>query len=454
MQNQMEVNIEKKFKDRLSNLNKLEEKIHSSKHHIQKLKKSLQNAQRINYLLLEQLFDLKKGTSYTNPVVWLNEVFSTIETLRGNEAQLRKTLSEKEKKIKDLKLQKIFLAEKLKCYVSHYPPSNPLVSQTKKRPTYTSNQRKNKLENISKKNQNDQSADNLGVRIKNEPKLLMIEQLTNLGIIQMRIVRLNNYRYEQHLMISRLQLDFKIIVEKWVELGRTMPIHNVTDLNNVKRGSWINLVWKWFTNDYQPEENEKTAELSKIICDLQANLSSYEDLLQNMNANFERFNQNEEFYTKEIAELKERLTGLLENEKRNLEITDKLNKELLMVNEQNSQFKDKISKLELQADQYKLELEQLRRKGMKKLQQANIDQKKNIQEMVKRANQSPNNAIQGFPRELKKNVKPPLAQSSQVNNLKRQTTPANSNTKLKLDLMKKFYPQASNQASIFNPFKY
>jgi chromosome segregation ATPase len=456
MERQPNVNIDQTFKDQSGNLNVIDQKIHSSKHHIQKLKKSLQNAQRINNLLLEKLSSLKQRNPDTNPVAWLNEVFATLETLRGNEAQLRKTLSDKEKKIKDLKLQKVFLSEKLKCNVSLYPPSNPLSRQLIKRSTYTSIKEKDMLEKIAKENQTYQMPDNIEISIKNknEPNPLVIEQLTNLGLLEMRIVRLNNYRTEQNLMVHRLQLDFKAVLDKWVDFGGTMPIHNVTDLNNVKRGSWINLVWKWLMNDYQTEENEKTTELMKIISDLQANLSSYEDLLHNMNLNFERFNQNEEVYTKEIAELKERLSGLLVNEKRNLEITDKLNSELLLVNEQNIQFKDKINELELQADQYRLELEQLRRKGTKKFQQANSDQKKNNLELGKRANQIPNGTIPGLTRELKQNVRSPLGQSSQMNNLKRQTAPANSNASRKLDLMKKFYPHASNQASIFNPFKY
>jgi len=463
MKSQLDVDNGGTINKKLRNLHELEEKIHSSKHHIQKLKKSLQNALRLNSTLNEKITILHKESHETtlrqDHIIWLDDVFDALNNLRSNEAKLRKTLSDKEKRIKDFKLQKAFLLQQVEYYKTRCLSKN-LSSNLIKRSTFNTSKKENKVEKVLEPNRDTVSPTTLKVRELNEPQLLIIEQLNNLEMMHAKILRLNTYRYEQYLLMYRLQLDYKVILEKWVSQDRTMPIHNVSELNNVKRGSWIKLVWKWLMNDYHLEENEKTVDLSNTIKDLQSRLSSYEELLLSMNSNFERFNQNEQLYTTEIAALKEQLLALTENEKRNLEISDKLKSEVLMVSEQNSLLKDKTIELELQAEQYKLELEQLRRKGREKFQQfnqsnkINKDQTKNNLEMLKKANQSQNGPISGLARESKKTAKPSAVQKSQMNNLKRPLTQANSSINTKIDLMKKFYPQASNQGSIFNPFKY
>jgi hypothetical protein len=294
----------------------------------------------------------------------------------------------------------------------------------------------------------------------NQSQILIIEQLNNLGMIHLKMLRLSTFRYEQYITINHLQLDYNVILKKWVNQGRTLPIHNVPGLNIVKRGSWIKLVWKWLFNDDHLEEDEKTLDLSNTIKDLQSRLSAYEDLLLNMNSNFERFNQNEQLYTKEIAELKEQLMDLIENEKRNLEITDQLKGEVLSVCEQNSLLKEKIIELELQTEHYKLEIEQLRKRGKEKIHQinqsikVNKDQKKMNQEILQKVTQSQSSPNPALIRELKKTVKPNAAQTSQRSKQSKPLTQGNSRIQTKLELMKKFYPQASTQGSVFNPFKY
>ena len=69
------------------------------------------------------------------------------------------------------------------------------------------------------------------------------------------------------------------------------PAQNQHEMYEIKKGSWLNMAWQFWSNDNETQYFEKTEQLNRTIKDLQQGLKYYESLLEKMNAHFQ---QNEE----------------------------------------------------------------------------------------------------------------------------------------------------------------
>lgn len=133
----------------------------------------------------------------------------------------------------------------------------------------------------------------------------------SIKLIERKINELSDLKKKDYL---KLGTDYQIFHENWAIKEIIMPIHHEMDMNNIKRGSWLELAWNWLNGDKQTQYLEKTAELQSTINELKATVSSYEEVLEKLSKQFDQYEKNEELYLQEMVDLKENLQAIAGSE--------------------------------------------------------------------------------------------------------------------------------------------
>lgn len=450
----------------------LQDRLFSSKYDIQPNRKSLQNDQdnkmSFNEISNQKnlIFSVHKEKSY-NPQdallqteMIIGEIRHYLRHLRLEEGKWRKDKKRKELMIKQFVLQK----KQIKREIAEY---KHLAAIHEKRNQFYKNALQRKSGNGNKK---------VCHLLKHEARRLEpgasypitqkgMDKKQRIKLIERKINELSDLKKEDYLMIQKLGSDYQIFHENWAIKEIIMPIHHEMDMNNIKRGSWLELAWNWLNGDKQTQYLEKTVELQSTINELKATVSSYEEVLEKLSKQFDQYEKNEELYMREMVDIKENLHAIAGSEDEYLYEIQQLKEEIQEYKQKNISLEKKISELDRLKEELDAKSQQLKEyenmnnqpslppqnmqksKLSKKMKQQNaISQRSQRTEMRQfeqkqssvRRSRTPN--VNGMPRNM--------------NNQPRQLNPSQQRAQNKLDLIQKFYPQARSQSSVFNPFKY
>ncbi|MGD6854434.1 hypothetical protein ACQCVO_05105 [Bacillus infantis] len=281
--------------------------------------------------------------------------------------------------------------------------------------------------------------------------------------LQSSLAGMMTMREEQTKWFGEMKGTFQHITEKWVTDGFTMPTPEEQDVNTMKRGSWIHLLRSWWNNESQTQSLAKLEELQDKIKELHSLLSSYENLLSDMNGHFERYKENEVQYTSEMKELKEQIRDFIKRDEEYLQKTKELEAELADYKEQNLKLGGKVKEMEQRDKELKTKVETMKKRSAGKIQQAKnaASQRQDQDKMHPRQNQnlmgnSQRSAAMMMPPRKPESAKDQTAEMAEAL-IRRARDKArndkNQNQDNKMELIQKYYPQAKSQSSVFNPFK-
>lgn len=499
-----EVNVEPASFD----IDSLEEKLYSSRLDIQRLKKILQNCEDKKLKFLNQLNDLQEAATKVNAklplelketvrdqnqnnaliqtVSIVDEIRHYLKLIRMEEGKLKLDRDKKDRLLKDFKLQKNYLVKEIADYkqlnVIHEQRTRYLETalNNKKRMMEKKTIKAEQFQNILIESYKDQIMKlNSTVRkheqtinyYKNQSVQInttLYEKNVHLASVEKKLIRLMETKTRHHNLMKEIEVEYQDIREKWANIGLPMPIQEEQNLNNIKRGSWIQLFWNWWNNESQTQYLVKTEEVQNTIKELQLTLSTYENLLEKMNSHFDRYKQNEQEFAKEIMELKEQMQVLIDMEEEYLKKAEKQENELLNYKDQNFALEQKLKEMEIQAEEYKAKVEQLKKKDSDNTRQINKtiqslqEREKRYAEQFQRTMTQPQGRADtrrpgktAITAKAQRQLSSPANSKLQKRNIQlNQMSKAQQKSQNKLDLIKKFYPQAQSQSSIFNPFKY
>ncbi|WP_282140698.1 hypothetical protein [Cytobacillus oceanisediminis] len=288
----------------------------------------------------------------------------------------------------------------------------------------------------------------------------------SIKLIERKINELSDLKKKDYLMIQRLGTDYQIFHENWAIKEIIMPIHHEMDMNNIKRGSWLELAWNWLNGDKQTQYLEKTAELQSTINELKATVSSYEEVLEKLSKQFDQYEKNEELYLQEMVDLKENLQAIAGSEDEYLYEIQQLKEEIQEYKQKNISLEKKISELDRLKEELDAKSQQLKEyenmNNQPSLPPQNMQKKEKLSKKMKQQNAIPQRSQRTEMRQfeqkqssVRRSRTPNVnGMPRNMNNQPRQLNPSQQRAQNKLDLIQKFYPQARSQSSVFNPFKY
>lgn len=451
----------------------LQDRLFFSKHDIQPNRKSLQNDQdnKISFNKITNQktlrFSVHKEKS-NNPQdallqteMIIGEIRHYLKHLRLEEGKWRKDKKKKELMIKEFVLQK----KQMKREISDY---KHLAAMHEKRTQFYKNALQRKSGNGNKKvrYQLKQEARSLEPGASYPVTQKGPDKKQNIELIKRKINELSDLKKKDYLMIQKLGRDYQIFHENWAIKEIIMPIHHEMDMNNIKRGSWLELAWNWLNGDKQTQYLEKTAELQSTINELKATVSSYEEVLEKLSKQFDQYEKNEELYLQEMVDLKENLQAIAGSEDEYLYEIQQLKDEIQEYKQKNISLEKKISELDRLKEELDAKSQQLKEyenmNNQSSLPPQKLQKKEKISKKIKQQNanaqRSQRTEMRQFDQKQSsiRRSRTPNANGMprNMNNQPRQLNPSQQRAQNKLDLIQKFYPQARSQSSVFNPFKY
>jgi len=262
------------------------------------------------------------------------------------------------------------------------------------------------------------------------------------SVIDDKLINLLDIINRKHILKRELESEYKNLRQKCIDNKTAMT--NIEELNiiNVKKGSWIQLVWNWWHNESQTRYLEKAEELNNTIKEFHQTINSYEIMLEKMNSYFYNYEENDENITKEINEIKEQINTFVQSKSNYVDKMEKLESELMKLNEKSlekiNELEKKVVHLEQQNEEYKASLEHIQ-KELTQYQERYENRKKTNNSLSNKGEIQPN-TLTSF-----------LAQKK--NNQPKQSNEAVQKIQNKLELIKKYYPQTQTRSTVFNPFK-
>ena len=88
------------------------------------------------------------------------------------------------------------------------------------------------------------------------------------------------------------------------------PTQKQDEMYTIKKGSWLNMAWHFWSNENETQYVEKTEQLNRTIKDLQQGLKYYESLLEKMNDHFQRDEEDKIKNVNHVKELNDEYTNL------------------------------------------------------------------------------------------------------------------------------------------------
>ncbi|RBP90532.1 hypothetical protein DFO70_10937 [Cytobacillus firmus] len=454
----------------------LQDRLFSSKHDIQPNRKSLQNDQDNKISLNKNKGITNQKTlsfsvhkeKFNNPhdallqtEMIIGEIRHYLKHLRLEEGKWRKDKKKKDLMIKEFVLQK----KQMKREISDY---KHLAAIHEKRTQFYKNalQRKNGKGNKKVRHQLNREARSLEPGASYPVTQKGPDKKQSIELIERKINQLTDLKKKDYLRIQKLGSDYQVFHENWAVKGIIMPIHHEMDMNNIKRGSWLELAWNWLNGDKQTQYLEKTAELQSTINELKATVSSYEEVLEKLSKQFDQYEKNEELYLQEMVDLKENLQAIAGSEDEYLYEIQQLKDEIQEYKQKNISLEKKISELDLLKEELDAKSQQLKEyenmNNQSSLPPQKMQKKEKISKKMKQQNANAQRSQRTEMRQFEqkqssiRRSRTSNANGMQrnMNNQPRQMNPSQQRAQNKLDLIQKFYPQARSQSSVFNPFKY
>jgi chromosome segregation ATPase len=483
----------------------VEQNLYSSKHHIQQLKKSLHtfSMEKIDFIqrimeLDDSILDVKEEerkdsnlpiliSAKKEPLAEVDQLLIDIRNLmkkyRGTEGKLRQDLKKKDATLRNVSFQKDHLLQEITEYQNMLGILEQQTNSLSRSLNKSEHNKKNLLILADKEkhiliNQFEERESQLKKTIlfhqKNEDSLneIVAEKERAIHTFQQEVIELQESIGVKDSLIRQFERENPENVNNWVETEGKLPKQNQGELNTLKRGSWIQMVWNLWGRD-DTHYLEKIEELNNTIKELQQGLSQNENMFDKMNSYFERYEQNELKYSEQLRELNDQVQSFKDNENVYLGKLKDLKNELTAYKEQNQAYQEKveamgqtIKEMEQKEEEYQSKMDQMKIKEMEQSQQLKKtirnfqDKEKQYAERFQQALGQPQGRLENQRQSSSQfNSRVQRQSGNQVNskgqNRATQQTRQTEQQKLnQLDMIQKFYPQSRSQTSIFNPFKY
>lgn len=478
--------------------------LYSSKHHILLLKKSLHNFCDKKVEISKRIEDINKAFASVEDKVLhcvsaedipkqnnllvqadttIEEIRQYLQNIRANEERWRLDQNKKDKLIRNYKLQKDHLVKEIVGYQqiinTHNQRSRNLETALETRKQFmkkhmikAENREHNLIKSFQEKilelNNIVEIHENaiFDYKIRSEYLSKKVEEKNRIITQLKERSELTELIRKNHASTKEMKLGYSKITQNWVRPDDGMPIQESEDMNKINRRSWIQLVWSWWNNESQTQYLEKTQELDNTVKELHQAVNDYEELLEKMKNYFDRYELNENSFTKEIENLKEQIKTFSKVEIEYQSKFEKLETQLIDYKEQNLNYKEqidlleqKIKEIEQREAEYKLKAKRVEKSENEKkhLENKNIrnshGNEKQIPNQLQKGLDQPHGGLQN--RKQTKLLPSPKKQNFKLQNQHlRQSSQSEQGRNSKHELIKKYYPQAQLQSStVFNPFK-
>ena len=160
------------------------------------------------------------------------------------------------------------------------------------------------------------------------------------------------------------------------ELLDQKPAQIQDEMYTIKKGSWLNMAWQFWSNDNETQYFEKTEQLNRTIKDLQQGLKYYESLLEKMNDHFHRYEEDKMKNVNQVKELNDEIYTYKENEQEYVRRIESLERELMefkeqehTFNQQKEEFNKTINEIKEREEKYKSQLEKMKLNSIEQTQQ-------------------------------------------------------------------------------------
>ena len=310
---------------------------------------------------------------------------------------------------------------------------------------------------------------------KQEQTLLKYKQLKS--ILGHKLEEKNNYIYslkqevnelnkqieKREQKISKIEKEIHQYNQNPNELLNQKPAQNRHEMYAIKKGSWLNMAWHFWSNDNETQYFEKTEQLNRTIKDLQQGLKYYEGLLEKMNDHFQRYEEDKMKNVNHVKELNDEIHTYKENEQEYVRRIESLEKELIefkeqehTFNQQKEEFNKEINEIKQREEEYKSQLEKMKLNSIEQTQQLK-ETIRGFQEKEKQYREQFQHTPKYAQRKSEKKSLTTETKSNNRNIINHQTKQSSlqqqQQSQSRHEKLKQYYPQAQSQRSIFNPFK-
>ncbi len=493
-----DIKKKEKTKSDLLLIDNIENKLSTSRNDIQQLKRQLQiyNDER-----LKMKNQIKKINTTINPQTQengttniniekrlqfeesLNAIYQQMKVFLANKRKLNQEIKDQKTTIEHLSNIKNGYLKELEDYrysLQLYERSTEHLSQalekSKQMIDETANETKKKIQYTIT------SAENKQIQFlhkieKQEQSLLKHRQLQsilyqkleekndNIYSLKQEVNRLKKQVEIRNQKINKMEKEIQQSNQNSIELIDQKPKQNQHDMYTIKKGSWLNMAWHFWSNDNEAQYLEKIEQLSSTIKDLQKSLKYYESLLEKMNDHFQRNKENNLKNVNQVNELNNELQIYKESKQEYLRRIENLEEELRILkkqehtyNQQNENLKNTLNELKQSEEEYKSKLEKMKLNSIEQTQQlketirAFQEKEKQYRKQFQHTSQS--SQINSEKKSLTKSAKP--NNRKQINNQAKQPSLQQNKqqqNQSRHEKLKQYYPQARSQNSIFNPFK-
>ena len=494
-----DINKKEKTKLDLLLIENIEKKLFASKNEIQQLKKNLNhyNDERIEMKnQIEKIITAikpqtqEKDTSNISSInierrlqfeESLNIISLQVNEFSANERKLKQELKKQKTSIEHLSHLKngyLHEIEENKLTIHLYERSTKHLStaldNSKQLIRDTVKETEGKIQDTVESVKNKQ-LELLNKIEKQEQTLLKYKQLKS--ILGQRLEEKNNYIYslkqevnelnkqieKREQKISKIEKEIHQYSPNPNELLNQKPAQNQHELYRLKKGSWLNMAWQFWSNDNETQYLEKTEQLNRTIKDLQQGLKYYESLLEKMNAHFQQYEVDKLKNDNHVKELNDEIHTYKENEQEYVRRIESLERELMefkeqehVFNQQKEEFNKTINEIKQREEKYKSQLEKMKLNSIEQTQQLK-ETIRGFQEKERQYREQFQHTPKYAQRKSEKKSLTTETKSNNRNIINHQTKQSSlqqqQQSQSRHEKLKQYYPQTHSQRSIINPFK-
>jgi chromosome segregation ATPase len=288
------------------------------------------------------------------------------------------------------------------------------------------------------------------------------EKNNNIYSLKQEVNELNKQIEKREHRISKLEKEVQQKSQNLIEITDQKPKQKQDEMYTIKKGSWLNMAWQFWSNDNETQYFEKTEQLNRTIKDLQQGLKYYEGLLEKMNDHFQRYEEDQMKNVNHVKELNDEILTYKENEQKYVRRIESLEKELMEFKEQEQTFNQQkedlnktINEIKQREEEYKSQLEKMKLNSIEQTQQLK-ETIRGFQEKEKQYREQFQHTPNYAQRKLEKKSLTTETKSNNRNIINHQTKQSSlqqQQNQSRHEKLKQYYPQAQSQRSIINPFK-
>ena len=288
------------------------------------------------------------------------------------------------------------------------------------------------------------------------------EKNHNIYSLKQEVNELNKQIEKREHRISKLEKEVQQKSQNLIEITDQKPKQKQDEMYTIKKGSWLNMAWQFWSNDNETQYFEKTEQLNRTIKDLQQGLKYYEGLLEKMNDHFQRYEEDQMKNVNHVKELNDEILTYKENEQKYVRRIESLEKELMEFKEQEQTFNQQkedlnktINEIKQREEEYKSQLEKMKLNSIEQTQQLK-ETIRGFQEKEKQYREQFQLRPNYSQRKLDKKSLTKETESNNrniINNQTKQSSLQQQQSQSSYEKLKQYYPQAQSQHSIINPFK-